>query len=153
MHPDMQAITGFLDILKIDMSKVDKAKMKSGTSLCLDAMKPATTLPGDIDDLGWDLLKNAVNGLIDRNGVAEDHVTVGDTPITATDVDKYLSTFSGVDAEVREKLRGKPKTLKLLKERFTAQEQAKLVGNPVLIALLTMFGPLIIDFIKHLLSK
>jgi hypothetical protein len=48
-----------LNLLKdaLDVSKIDKPKLKSAVSLAADACKPATKLPADLDDKGWDMLK------------------------------------------------------------------------------------------------
>lgn len=146
---------GLFDTFKPDPAKIDKAKLKSAVSLAMDAMKPATTWPANIDDMMYDQLKTVASTYIDKLGVADGGpVTVGsDIEYTAGDVDAYLGTFSGVNDEVRKKLRKKPKLLNLVKTEFTAAEQAKLVGNPFLIGLLSIFGPLIIEWIKNWLSK
>lgn len=154
MEPDV--VGGFLDALKPDPSKIDKALMREGLSKCIDSLKPATTWPMNFDDAMYDQLKNIANTYVDQLATVKTDngpMVVGDAVYTAEDVDAYLNTFSGVDAEVRAKLRRKPRTLRLVKEEFTAQEQAKLVGNPFLIGLLTVFGPLIVEWIKKLLSK
>lgn len=148
MVNEMQALADYVDI-----TKMDKAKAKSAVALGADAMKPTTKFLADLDDMLWDQLKNVANLYIDKLGVQDTHPTVGDVNYTAADVEMYLSTFSGVDAEVRKTLKKKPKLLNLVKSNFTEAEQAKLVGNPVLIALLSMFGPLIIEWIKNWLSK
>jgi len=148
MVNEMQALADYVDI-----TKMDKAKVKSAITLAADGMKPTTKFLLDLDDTMWDQLKNVAIIFIDKIGVTDTHPTVGDVNYTAADVEMYLSTFSGVDAEVRKALKKKPKLLNLVKSNFTEAEQAKLVGNPVLIALLSMFGPLIIEWIKNWLSK
>lgn len=157
MEPDV--VGGFLDALKPDPAKIDKALMKEGLGKCIDSLKPATTWPMNFDDAMYDQLKNIAYTYVDQLAVVRTDngpMVVGDSTFveyTDVDVDAYLNTFSGVDAEVRNKLRRKPRTLRLVKEEFTAQEQAKLVGNPFLIGLLMVFGPLIVEWIKKLLSK
>lgn len=154
MEPE--AVGGFLDnlfaSLKPDLTKIDKPKMKSSVSLGLDAMKPATTWPANFDDTLYDQLKDVCNKFIDNLGVKDSGpVTVGD--VSEADVDAYLGKFPSVNEEVRQKLRKRPRTLKTLQENFTAEEQARLVGNPFLIGLLTIFGPMIVELIKKWLSK
>lgn len=157
MEPE--AVGGVLDSLlgslKPDVTKINKALLKEGVGKCLDSIKPATTWPMNFDDVLYDQLKTVVGTYIDNLGVQDTApLTVGAAEeYTAADVDVYLGTFSGVNDEVRQKLRKKPRLLKLVKEEFTAQEQAKLVGNPFLIGLLSIFGPMIIEFIKNWLSR
>jgi hypothetical protein len=152
MEPQkMEAWSDLLGIL--DLKLMDKVKVKAGAAQAIDGLKPATKFFADLDDMLWDQLKNVLNTFIDKLGVVEP-LTVGDAEVfTKADVDAFLGTFDSVDAEVKKTLRKKPKLLKLVKEEFTAQEQAKLVGNPILIGLLSIFGPLVIQFLKDWLSK
>lgn len=138
-----------------DPAKIDKAKLKSAVALAADAMKPSTTFLADLDDMLWDQLKNVANMFIDKLGVADGgKVTVGDSEgFTAADVAAYLGTFSVIAPEAKEALKKKPRLMKLLKEEFTAEQQAKIVGNPFLIGLISIFGPLIVEWIKNWLSK
>lgn len=152
------AVGGFIDMLKPDFTKLNKPMAKSAISSGIDSLKGTTTWVADIDDMMWDQLKNICVGLVDKIGVQDvappGPVTVGAEPeMTAGDVDAFLSTFDGVNDQVREKLRKHPGRLKLVKENFTLDEQKKLVGNPFLIGLLTILGPVIIEWIKKLLSK
>lgn len=82
------------------------------------------------------------------SGASEDDVVY-----TAADVDTYLSGFDGVSAEVKRRLKKKPRLLNLIKKEFSHDEQVKIVGNPFLIALLSIFGPMILEFIKNWLTK
>lgn len=145
---EMQALKDYVDI-----TKMDKAKMKSAAALAADAMKPTTKFLADLDDMLWDQLKNVANTYIDKIGVADLHPTVGDVDYTATDVDQYLSGFTGVDPDYKKKLKAKPRLLNLIKKEFTQEEQAKMVGNPFLLVLLQLLGPLVIEWIKNWLSK
>ena len=151
-----QKMEAFLDMISLfDPKLMDKAMVKSGLGTAINGMKPSTKFFADLDDMLWDQLKNVINTFVDNLGVTKDApLTVGaGESFTAADVDAYLGTFDGVDPEVKKALRKKPRLLKLVKEEFTAQEQAKLVGNPFLIGLLSIFGPMILDFIKQWLSK
>jgi len=148
MVNEMQALADYVDI-----TKMDKAKVKSAITLAADGMKPTTKFLLDLDDTMWDQLKNVAIIFIDKIGVTDTHPTVGDVNYSVADVETYLKGFQGVDNKVRTKLRSNPKLLNRLKNDFTEAEQAKLVGNPFLIALLSAFGPLIIEWIKNWLSK
>ncbi len=148
MVNEMQALADYVDI-----TKMDKAKVKSAIALAADGMKPTTKFLLDLDDTMWDQLKNVAIIFIDKLGVQDIHPTVGDVNYSVADVETYLKGFQGVDNKVRTKLRSNPKLLNRLKNDFTEAEQAKLVGNPFLIALLSAFGPLIIEWIKNWLSK
>lgn len=147
-------ILDFFNFLSPDWSKVNREEVKAAVAKLIDAMKPATTWPGNFDDLMWDQLKGVVNTYIDKIGVKDTGpVTVGDVEYKASDVTAYLGGFKNVHPEVHKKLREKPRMLNLVKTRFTEAEQAKLVGNPFLIGLLSIFGPLIVEWIKKWLSK
>lgn len=154
MEP-MLAAGSIIDFLKPDWAKVDKAKMKSGVALCLDALKPATTWPGDFDDTLFDMLKGVVNTYIDKSGVTDGgHVTVGAAEVlTAEKVNEYLGSFATLAPETKKVLRSKPQLVTFLKSNFTEAEQAKIMGNPIIISLLSIFGPLVLDLIKKWLSK
>lgn len=154
MEPQkMEALSDLFDLF--DPKLMDKAMVKSGLGTAINGMKPSTKFFADLDDMLWDQLKNVINTFVDNIGLVKDApLTVGAGEVyTAADVDAYLATFGNVDGEVKKKLRKKPQLLKLVKEEFTAQEQAKLVGNPFLIGLLSIFGPLIVGWIKNWLSK
>lgn len=140
------------DWLKPDANKINKDDLKAATTLAIKAMKPATTWPMDFDDKAWDMLNSAAHSAIDQIGVKQPLV-VGAENYTAADVDSYLSTFSNVSESVRERLRGKPRTLAILKERFTPAQQERIVGNPFLIFILTTFGPMIVKWIIEWLSN
>lgn len=154
MEPkQLEALSDLLNLF--DPKLMDKAMVKAGLGTAINGMKPSTKFFADLDDMLWDQLKNVINAFVDKFGVVTvEPLAVGDGEVyTVADVDAYLGTFDSVDAEVKKTLRKKPKLLKLVKEEFTIQEQAKLVGNPFLIGLLSIFGPLILDFIRSWLSK
>lgn len=154
MANEVKAITDLLDFLKPDWSKVDKAKLKSAADLFADAMKPATTWPGDWDDSLWDMLKDVVVKYI--TGMQDGgHVVVGAAgDVSIADVNEFFS-YTKLDkkSEVGKKLLRNTKAIGLLQANFTQAEQAQVVGNPILIALLTIFGPLVLDLIKAWLAK
>jgi hypothetical protein len=150
----MDFITQLLSMFKPDLAKMNKELFKQGTGLQLDAIKPI--IPGTIDDMLYDQLKVVVNKHIDNLGVKETGpLVVGDAEDTfdGTDVDAYLNTFSGVDPEVRSEMRRKPRLVGMMRKNFTAQEQARIVGNPFLLGLLSIFGPLVIEWIKNWLAR
>ena len=150
----VDSVEGILDWINLngDISKIDRPLAKEGVSKLLDSLKPVLTLPFNLDDKGIDLLKDAALRVIDNLGTVH-AAEVGDVVYTSADVDSYLGGFTGVTDPVREKLRKKPHLLNLLKKKFTEEEQKKIVGNPFLIGLLSIFGPMIIEFIKNWLSK
>jgi hypothetical protein len=100
MEPMEGIFDGLLERLfrdAFDADKIDKPKLKSAASLAADAMKPATKLPADIDDAGWDMLKDAANKLIDSIGV-EGPITVGAAPVgrrTRKDVEDAIRAEGG----------------------------------------------------------
>lgn len=146
------SILDFLDFLKPDWSKVNKSDVKAGVGQIINSMKNATTWPGNFDDALLDMLKSAVDKFID--GINQPvPLVVGDAVFTAADVDTYLSGFPNVSDEVRAKLKKRPRTLGLLKSNFTQAEQAKIVGNPFLLGLLSILGPMILEFLKNWLSR
>lgn len=156
MPNEMQTITSLLDFLKPDWAKADKAKLKSGGALVIDGMKPATTWPADFDDTLWEQLKNIVNGLVDKIGVADPaHVTVGaDAPVSMAEVNEFFSVMQlDKSSEVGKQLMRHPKAVGILRANFTEAEQRQLVGNPFLIGLLTILGPLVLDLLKAWLAK
>lgn len=151
----MQAIVDLMAFLKPDWTKADKPKLKSGAALLADAMKNTTTWPGDFDDTLWDQLKNIVNILVDKIGVTDPHPTVGaEAPPTMTEINEFFSV-TGLDktSEVGKTLMRHPHALGLLRDNFSPSEQKQLVGNPFLIGLLTILGPLVLDFLKAWLAK
>ena len=154
MEPEMVGsfINDLINGLKPNPAKIDKAKAKSAVDIGLDALKPATTWPGNFDDTLYDQLKEVVNKSIDKLGVQDTGpITVGD--VSEADVDAYLGKFPAVNEEVRQKLRKRPRTIKVIQDNFSEVEQAKLVGNPFLISLLAIFGPVIVELIKRWLAK
>lgn len=143
-----------LKSFKPDLSKWDRAKAKSAVSLLCDSFKPTITLPADLDDKALDMVADAIHSAIDKIGVQDGKpITVGGPEYTAADVDTYLGGFNNVSSDVRNRLKKRPRTLHLLKTEFTQEQQAKIVGNPILIALLTAFGPMIVEWIIKFLTK
>lgn len=149
--------TNIWDIFRPDPSKIDKAKMKSGVGLVIDSMKPATTWPGDVDDAAWDQIKNVVIAQIDKMGEpnAGPVVMGAERTYTVGDANEYLNGFMNgtVNEEARKYLMRHPNTVGLLKGNFTDAQQAKIVGSPFLMMLLTTFGPMIVQWIIQFLSK
>ncbi len=153
--------------LSPDISKIDKPKAISGSNDMLDAFKPCQTWIGNLDDTMLDRLKVVIADRINAIGVKSDsggEVMVGAAPklsapipdvsYTAQDVDAYLNSFGlAIPGETRSKLKRRPKTLNILKSQFTAEQQAKVVGNPFLIALLTTFGPYIVKWILDFINR
>jgi hypothetical protein len=161
-----------LNLLKdaLDVSKIDKPKLKSAVSLAADACKPATKLPADLDDKGWDMLKDAANVLIDKIGVQEpitvgaagDDIVLSAKEYTVADVDSLLASMPAgtVDAKCCRMLRKHPEAMKKLYATrkdgtpvFTEEQRNRVVGNPLLLQLLIAFAPTIISFILKLLGS
>lgn len=158
MEPEtFGGISDFLVLLKPDFSKVNKAFIKEGLSKITEGMKPGTTWPLNLDDVMYDQLNKAIVTYIDNLGVKspwDGALTVGDgVEGRVTDVPTYLSKFTVVAPEAKRAFKRQPKLLGLMQQEFTAAEQAKIVGNPFLIGLLSIFGPMIIEFIKNWLSR
>lgn len=159
--------------LSPDISKIDKPKAISGSSDLIDSLKPCQSWIGNLDDTMLDRFKAIVADRINAIGVKADGedsgaLTVGavemlegplaapvpDENYTAADIDSYLNSLGvSVPGETRSKLKRRPKTLNIIKSQFTAEQQAKLVGNPFLIGLLTMFGPHIVKWLIDMLSR
>lgn len=103
MEPDVLVVGGLFDNilkgllsnLKPDLSKIDKAQLKNGVGLCLDAFKPA--ISGSLDDMLIDAAKAALNGIIDGLGVkADDKLVVGARKKrTAEEVDELIRAEGG----------------------------------------------------------
>ncbi len=108
----------------------------------------------NFDDAMYDQLKVIVNARIDAvSNPWDGAITVGAVEGRVTDVPTYLSKFSVIAPETKKALRKEPKLLGLLQQEFSSEQQAKIVGNPFLIGLLSIFGPMIVEFIKNWLSK
>lgn len=156
MQAEMQSVADLLAFLKPDMTKLDKAKAKSAIGLAIDALKPTTTWPGDLDDkLVWDNLALGLIAAVDRVSSTDPHVpTVGDAPVDMVAVNEFFSAVSlDKSSEVGKMLLKHPKAIKLLQENFSVSEQRQVVGNPFLITLLTILGPIVLDVIKAWLAR
>jgi hypothetical protein len=118
-----------LNLLKdaLDVSKIDKPKLKSAVSLAADACKPATKLPADLDDKGWDMLKDAANVLIDKIGV-QAPITVGAAPEVGR------------------------RTRKDVEDAIRAEGGDPATFAPWLLLLL-QFAPMMVELIRKLLGK
>ncbi len=141
-----------------DLTKINKAKAISGTNDWLDALKPCQAWPANLDDSMLDSLKSIVADRINNIGVnTPTPIPVGTAEFSAQDVDIYVYEFRKRGVRVSERthaeMRRKPRTLNLLKENFTEEQQAKVVGNPFLIGLLAALGPYIVQWLLSLLSK
>lgn len=157
MHEEVQKVGALIDLIKPDFSKMDKAKEKSAIDLAVSGMKGTTTWPADLDDtLVWDNIATALRAMIDKiTGVTDDQPLVGaEAPVTMGEINEFFSS-TGLDkgSEVGKTLLRHPRAVGLLKANFTESEQRQLVGNPFLIGLLTILGPLVLDLLKAWLAK
>jgi hypothetical protein len=161
----------FVNLLKeaVDLSKINKPKLKSAVSLACDAGKEGTKLPADFDDKMWDMLADILHKQIDRLGVQDaGPITVGagreyveaSREFDAVATDAFLGTCNCAE-DRKAKVRGKKRIMKTLyatdkatnAEVFTDDERRKVVEGFPFLLLLQLFGPLIIDLIKEWLSK
>jgi hypothetical protein len=172
MEPMEGIFDNFLmNLLKeaVDLSKVDKAKLKSAVITACDGMKPATKLPADFDDKAWDMLATFLHQQIDRLGVQEpitvgasDDIVLATKDFTAADADEFLADMpagSYPDKSAR-MLRAHPEVMKKLYATrkdgtriFSEEQKHRIVGNPFLLQLLIAFAPTIIRFILKLLGS
>ena len=159
------AFGGFLDdfisTMKPDLTKLDNPKAILAIENGLDSLKPCQTWLAHLDDTLLDKLKAIMVARVNAFSTDSGPVMVGaddsftaipDVNYTATDVDEYLRQFGAVNPEIVSRLRRRPRTLNALKT-FSTAAQAKIVGNPMLVMLLTTFGPYIIKWIIEFLSK
>jgi hypothetical protein len=152
----------------LDLSKVDKAKLKSAVVSACDAMKPATKLPADFDDKAWDMLADLLHKQIDKLGVQDaGPITVGagreyvesSREFSAAEVEGFLASCN-CDESRKARVRGSKRIMKTLyatdkatgADVFTDDERRKVVGAFPWLMLIQLFGPLIIDLIKRWLS-
>lgn len=157
MKAEMQSVADLLAFLKPDFTKLDKAKAKSAIGLGIDAVKPTTTWPGDLDDkLVWDNLGTALIAAVDRVSSTDPHApTVGaEAPMDMAAINEFFSAAQlDKSSEVGKALLRHPNAVRLLQANFTVEEQRQVVGNPFLIALLTILGPIVLDVIKAWLAR
>lgn len=159
MQTEANKVGALIDLIKPDFSKMDKAKEKSAVDLAVAGLKGTTTWPADLDDtLVWDNIALALRAMIDKvAGVNDDphQPTVGaEAPPTMGEINEFFSS-TGLEkgSEVGKRLLRHPEAVAILRKNFTADEQKQLVGNPLLIGLLTILGPLVLDLLKAWLAK
>lgn len=158
----------FGNLISFDVTKIDKTKLKAWVLGGAQLLEPAVITPGNMDKLLFDNLDWLVASLIDQvsqeNSLlvvggampSEDHLIAGvghgdsnsDVLVTQGEVSAYLSQFTNVSAEVQQILKDKPHLVRRL-QKFSKEEQQKIVGNPLLLLALQTLLPILFQFLLN----
>jgi hypothetical protein len=138
-------LKSLFDNINFDLTKIDREKLKHGIRDFGDALKPAASMPFDVDDR---LIDGAVNADDDDDPV----VVMGAKTYTKKDATAFMKKFDNVNERCRKMLEKYPQTIETL-ERLDPPNQAKVMASPFLLNLLVIFGPMILQWIIDRLSK
>lgn len=159
--PNLGGLIGF------DRSKLDKVAFRKWLVSGAMLLEPAVITPGNLDKvLFFDNIEGIVEKLINQVS-AEDLLIVGgampteeiliagshgDTAATPTvsegEVTQYLSQFSNVSAEVQQIFKEKPHLVRRL-QKFSKEDQALIVGNPLLLLALQYVLPILFQLLMN----
>jgi hypothetical protein len=149
-------LKSLFDNINFDLTKIDREKLKHGIRDFGDALKPAASMPFDVDDRLIDGAVNVLFNLLDSvnaDGEGDDEVIVmGAKNYTKRDATAYMKKFDNVDERCRKMLEKYPQTIETL-ERLSPPNQEKVMASPFLLNLLVIFGPMILQWIIDRLGK
>jgi hypothetical protein len=153
-----------LDLLKPDLTKVDKARLKSAADQALESFRPAVSsavalLINPLKDVLYSLIdKIGVQGPIVVGAAGDDYVE-SPREFSVADIDAF-TTAAGVSPERARYMRTRPRIMKVLhakdkngNEVFTDDDRVRVaVGFPWLM-IIQILGPIIINLILKWLGK
>lgn len=150
-------------LVQFDRSKLDMVAFRKWLVSGAQLLEPAVVTPGNIDKvLFFDNLEGLVEKLINQVS-NENHLVVGGAmpsegviiagdatvgEISTGEVSQYLSQFSNVSAETQEILRANPHLVRRL-QKFSKEDQEKIVGNPLLLLALQILLPILFQFLLN----
>lgn len=143
MENDVMVVGGLKDYISFDVTKLDKVKLRAWVIDGAKLLEPAVITPLNLDKQLFDNLDWLVD-LIIKQAVVPGPLVVGDTEVTAADVATYLGTFASAPAESQKILKDNPRLIRKL-EKFSREDQEKIVGNPLLLLALQVLLPFLFN--------
>lgn len=140
---DVQVVGALKDYIGFDASKLDKAALRKWLVEGAKILEPAVITPLNLDKYFFDNLESLVEKLIKQES-ENGPLVVGDAEVTAADVSTYLATFANAPAKSQQILKDNPRLLKKL-QRFSREDQEKIVGNPLLLMALQLLIPFLFE--------
>lgn len=140
MDNDVMVVGGLKDYISFDASKLDRTKLKAWVIDGAKLLEPPIITPFNIDKQFFDNLDWLVDALIKQAVTPNGPLVVGDAEVTAADVSAYLGTFANAPAESQKILTDNPRLIRKL-QKFSREDQEKIVGNPLLLMALQILLP------------
>lgn len=156
-----------MDFFKFDPTKIDRVALKKWLIDGGKLLEPAVITPGNLDKMLFDNLDWIVDNLISQisnesapGGGIEVGASFEDAvfglkngdEVSEVEMTTYLSKFSNVPEQSRKLLKDNPKLLRRI-QKFTPEQQEKIVGNPLLILALQTLLPLLFElFFKKFIN-
>lgn len=142
---DVQVSGALKDYVGFDASKLDKVALRKWLVDGAKILEPAVITPLNLDKYFFDNLESMVEKLI-KQEAETGPLVVGDAEVTAAEVSQYLGTFANAPAKSQQILKDNPRLLKKL-QRFSREDQEKIVGNPLLLMALHLLLPFLFELL------
>lgn len=137
---DVQVSGALKDYIGFDSSKLDKVALRKWLVDGAKILEPAVITPLNLDKYFFDNLESMVEKLI-KQEAEKGPLVVGDSAeVSVSEFNTYLGTFPNISAESKRILSDNPKLIRKL-QKFSREDQEKIVGNPMLLMMLQLLLP------------